>query len=514
MATSNDEICEGLYNVDLWDKLDFHVTSYVKSPLQLRYVSSKTSIIGRALRYAIVDLLDNITKNSVQYIENETTVIGTEHRICHSRHYTLKVKQDDIPSDKLNENDDKIQFEISSLAPHIFYQLREDIGISNENFRQSFSEHDLKDFTNPGKSGSLMYKTFDDLFILKTLRDYEARLLMQILSGYHLQLTQRSTIFNRYVGLYCIRLQVAISTIEIYVAVMANAFTPALKINEIFDLKGSKIKRKLTGDLSTEKLYKLKDMDFMDLYPAGIRIPTNIYQKLKLVIANDVKVLKKLNITDFSLILGVRHLDMSEVQLIQRRPTTGGVAALLHMSNSLGLMHITKPVSSVNSEDNPTSLSISYLKPLEMLDEKIDTNLYYNNDSIAYASLPIPGIINQSNQRVYIYLAFVDMLQTFDSFKLLDQTFRKLTDRNRHLEYSVIEPDDYEKRINQFLFEQVFIDAEDDFPWAITDVSKPVADINNEFIKNKTSNQQKNSNRRRPHSIERENSNTVVEFRL
>jgi hypothetical protein len=82
------------------------------------------------------------------------------------------------------------------------------------------------------------------------------------------------------------------------------------------------------------------------------------------------------------------------------------------------------------------------------------------------------------------------------------------------LEYSVIEPDDYEKRINQFLFEQVFIDAEDDFPWAITDVSKPVADINNEFIKNKASNQRKNSNRRRPHSIERENSNTVVEFRL
>jgi hypothetical protein len=184
------------------------------------------------------------------------------------------------------------------------------------------------------------------------------------------------------------------------------------------------------------------------------------------------------------------------------------------MSNSLGLMHIKKPVSSVNSEDNPTSLSISYLKPLEMLDEKIDTNLYYNNDSIAYASLPIPGIINQSNQRVYIYLAFVDMLQTFDSFKLLDQTFRKLTDPNRHLEYSVIEPDDYEKRINQFLFEQVFIDAEDDFPWAITDVSKPVADINNEFIENKESNQRKNSNRRRPHSIERENSNTVVEFRL
>ena len=57
------------------------------------------------------------------------------------------------------------------------------------------------------------------------------------------------------------------------------------------------------------------------------------------------------------------------------------------------------------------------------------------------------------------------MLQTYDHFKVLDQTYRKLTNPNRHLEYSVIGPDEYEKRINQFLFEQVFTDAQDDFPW-------------------------------------------------
>ncbi|CAF1335017.1 unnamed protein product [Adineta steineri] len=518
MAISKDEICEGLYNVDFWNKLDLHISSYVITPLQLRYISSKTSIIGRALGHAIVDLLDNITKNSHQYIENETTILGTEHRVYHSRQYTIKVKEDDLSCSDLNinNNDDKILFRISSLAPNIFYQLREDIGISNENFRQSFFEHYLKDFTNPGKSGSLMYKTYDDLFILKTLRDYEARLLMQILSGYHLQLTQRPTIFNRYIGLYSIRTETSLTTIEIYVAIMVNAFTPSLKINEIFDLKGSKIKRKLSGNLSIDKLYKLKDMDFMDLYPSGIRIPTNIYQTLKIVISNDVKVLKKLNITDFSLILGIRHLDMSEIQLIGRRPATG-VAALLSLSNDLALMHLSKPfnnVSSLDSENNQISSLPSYLKPIQMLNISIDTNLYYNNDSIAYESLPIPGIINKSNQRVYIYLAFVDMLQTYDSFKLLDQTFRKLTDRNRHLEYSVIEPDDYEKRINEFLFQNVFIDAQDDFPWAITDVSKPVADIDNQFIENKISNQRKNYTQRRPHSMERQNSSSVLEFRL
>ncbi|CAF3180978.1 unnamed protein product [Rotaria sp. Silwood2] len=199
MATSDSEICEGLLNIDLWDRLDLHVGSYVKSSLNLRYISSKTSPIGRALRQAIVDLLDNITNKFDGYTENDATVVGAENRLYHSRQYTLNIQEDNGEFSELYGNDDRINIEVSSLAPTIFYQLREDIGISNENFRQSFSEYNLKDFTNPGKSGSLMYKTFDDLFILKTLREYEARLLIQILTGYHLQFRQRSTILNRYV---------------------------------------------------------------------------------------------------------------------------------------------------------------------------------------------------------------------------------------------------------------------------------------------------------------------------
>ncbi|CAF2836834.1 unnamed protein product [Rotaria sp. Silwood2] len=518
MATSNDEISEGLYNIDSWSLFDSHLGSYVMSPLQLRYVSSKTSIIGRALRQGIIDLHDNITKKLNEQIENNTSVIGTEHRLCHSRNYTLKIQEDNIESSVLNDDDDdnKIDFEINSLAPTIFYQLRKDIGISNENFRQSFCEHNLKDFTNPGKSGSLMYKTFDDLYILKTLRDYEARLLIQILSGYHLQLTQRLTLFNRYVGLYCIRSQGSLSNIELYVVIMINVFTPSLKINEIFDLKGSKIKRKFIGSLSSEKFYKLKDMDFRDLYPNGIRIPTNIYEKLKIIIANDAKVLKKLNITDFSLILGIRHLDMSEEEMMQRQPM-GGIAALLHLNDSLGFMSMAKffpNIRSLNSKKDLTSLSYSYLKPLEILQENIDMNLYYYNDSIARATLPIPGIINKSNKRVYIYLAIVDMLQTFDSVKFIDQTLRKITDPGRYLEYSVIDPDDYEKRINEFLLKHVFIDAKDDFPWDITNVSKPVAHLNNIRVKKKKSDEEKTSIRTRSHSLQREISNTIVEFRL
>ncbi|CAF2226145.1 unnamed protein product [Rotaria magnacalcarata] len=487
MATSNNEISEGLLNIDLWDRLDFHLGSYVKSPIQLRYVSSKTSTIGRALQLSIVDLIDHVKRKFTDYTEDNATLLGTENRLYHSRQYSLNAKDVNIESFQSNGIDDKLNIEISSLAPTIFYQLREDIGISNEKFRQSFSEHDLKDFINTGRSGSLMYKTSDNLFILKTLRGYEARLLIQILQGYSNQFRQRPTMFNRYIGLYSIRLESSLSNFTIYVVVMVNAFTPSLKINEIFDLKGSSINRKITGYLSTEKFYKLKDMDFKDLYPTGIRIPTNIFRKLKTTLTNDAKALRKLNVTDFSLIVGIRHLDMSKTQMLDRQQMTG-VRALLRATNSLTSIHqkdlaVDAPSSIVEYEVN-SSLN-SYLKPLEMLQEKLDMDLYYHNDSVAFETLPIPGIINNTNKRVYIYLALVDMLQTFDSFKLIDQAFRKITDPNRHLEYSVIEPNDYEQRFIQFLFTDVFYDANNDFPWAITDVSQSVADINNGEIKKK-----------------------------
>ncbi|CAF1068890.1 unnamed protein product [Adineta ricciae] len=493
--TSTSKIVEGLYSYDYWNPLNSHIASYIKSPIQLSYISSKTSIISRSLRHAIVDLLDHILREPNDYEENDTTVIGTEHRVHHTRRYTFKANQNERQNSE-GLSTDKIELDISSLAPTVFYQIREDIGISNRTFRQSFSEHHFKDFTNPGKSGSLMYKTFDELFILKTLREYEARLLMQILGGYHLQLNQRPTILNRYVGLYSIRFPTSIQPIETYIAIMVNAFTPSLQVNEIFDLKGSTMKRKIAGLLSVDKLHQLKDLDFTDLYPGGIRIPSSIYHRLHLVISNDVKVLKKLQITDFSLILGIRHLDMTNDDLIQQRPAAG-IGALLHMSQRLALMPIIKhrlfSLPSISLND-PTTSPVSYLKPLEMLGDKLDTSVYYNNDRIASVSLPIPGVVNRNNQRVCLYLAIIDILQTYDCMKSMEHLLKTITDPNRRRQYSVVDPNEYERRIMKFLFETVFINAGDSFPWPIMDINTSVADNestepqeDNKTIQNQTS---------------------------
>lgn len=478
---SSSKVIEGLYNEEFWKIFSSPLTEYVRSPIQSNFVGSKAPVISRSLRHAVVDLLDVILTNSNEHVENDTTIIGTEHRLFHSRRYKYRTSDEELSSSE-ETNGSYVELDISSLAPTVFYQLREEMNIPNLSFRQSFADHHLKDFTNPGKSGSLMFKTFDELFILKTLRKYEARLLMKILSGYHLKLTERTTLLNRYVGLYCIRFPSCMYSSEIYVVVMANAFTPSLQVHEVFDLKGSKVKRRLSGHLSADKLRQLKDVDFTDLYPHGIRIPSNVYHRLRSVIANDVKVLRKLHITDFSLILGVRHLDMTEDDLMQQRPSAG-LGALYHMSYKFGLMHIQERQLSVvpsRSQTDPPGLSVSYLRPLQMIGEEVDRNLYFARDRVAHASLPIPGLINRSNQRVYLYLSIVDILQKYDTIKTVEQLMKKITDPSRCLQYSVIEPREYEQRIMKFLFETVFIDGGDDFCWPVSEPMTPVASTSSE----------------------------------
>ena len=92
---------------------------------------------------------------------------------------------------------------------------------------------------------------------------------------------------------------------------MLNSLPSFLDIHEVhvYDLKGSSIGRLSSIDLPLKRIKALKDIDFETSYRHGIRIPHDIYQTLKLEIESDVSELRKMMITDFSLMLGIYQLD-------------------------------------------------------------------------------------------------------------------------------------------------------------------------------------------------------------
>jgi putative lipase involved disintegration of autophagic bodies len=69
---------------------------------------------------------------------------------------------------------------------------------------------------------------------------------------------------------------------------MLNNLPSILDIHEIYDLKGSTVGRYASIDVPSKRLKALKDLDFESFYPYGIRIPHEIYRRLKLTIESDI----------------------------------------------------------------------------------------------------------------------------------------------------------------------------------------------------------------------------------
>jgi hypothetical protein len=113
---------------------------------------------------------------------------------------------------------------------------------------------------------------------------------------------------TRYVGLYSVNIRSKFPS-EIYCVLMLNNLPSILDIHEIHDLKGSIVGRTSSIDLPLRRIKALKDLDFESFYPNGIRIPHEIYQRLKSTLKSDIFQLKKMRITDFSLMLGIHQLD-------------------------------------------------------------------------------------------------------------------------------------------------------------------------------------------------------------
>jgi 1-phosphatidylinositol-4-phosphate 5-kinase len=278
---------------------------------------------------------------------------------------------------------------------------------------------------------------------------------------------------------------------------MLNNLPSILDIHEIYDLKGSIIGRISSIDFPLRRLKALKDLDFESFYPYGIRIPYEIYRRLKITIESDIFHLKKLMITDFSLMLGVHQLDedfdnkkKNEKHFRLELKPQLGISSLFLATN------IDRTIlQSINLKDTKEKLNITnkfLMKPLNLIDYPQAITFEYSSMAnsllgllnISYKLsniylLGIPGVTHDGS-RVLLYPAFIDCLQTYDNFKHIQHVLQNIRDRKRSTEYSVIHPDEYEKRLIRFLFDKVFIDSKQTLNELFSDSYKSFSNIHNE----------------------------------
>ena len=202
----------------------------------------------------------------------------------------------------------KYDFKFKDYAPWVFRHLRATFHLDPADYLISLtSKYILSELGSPGKSGSFFYFSRDYKYIIKTIHHAEHKLLRKILRDYYAHVQENSnTLISQFYGLHRVKIPYGR---KIHFVVMNNLFPPHRDIHQTFDLKGSTVGRELKEeDLEKNPRATLKDLNWLR---RNYHLEFGPMKKKLFIeqMERDVKLLQRLKIMDYSLLVGVHDLE-------------------------------------------------------------------------------------------------------------------------------------------------------------------------------------------------------------
>lgn len=201
----------------------------------------------------------------------------------------------------------KYDFKFKDYAPWVFRHLRALFRLDPADYLMSLTgKYILSELGSPGKSGSFFYFSRDYKYIIKTIHHAEHKFLRKILMDYYTHVQNNpNTLLSQFYGLHRVKMPYGK---KIHFVIMNNIFPPHRDIHTIFDLKGSTIGRDYKEeDLEKNPRATLKDLNWLrrkQHLELGIKKKRLFLEQLR----KDVVLLKKLQIMDYSLLIGIHDL--------------------------------------------------------------------------------------------------------------------------------------------------------------------------------------------------------------
>lgn len=169
------------------------------------------------------------------------------------------------------------------------------------------SKYILSELGSPGKSGSFFYFSRDYKYIIKTIHHAEHKFLRKILKDYYNHVKDNpNTLLSQFYGLHRVKIPYGR---KIHFVVMNNLFPPHRDIHRTFDLKGSTIGRDFGEEnLEANPRATLKDLNWLRRDQHLEFGPTK-KQAFVEQMQRDVKLLQRLHIMDYSMLIGIHDLE-------------------------------------------------------------------------------------------------------------------------------------------------------------------------------------------------------------
>ncbi|EGC34645.1 hypothetical protein DICPUDRAFT_55653 [Dictyostelium purpureum] len=322
-------------------------------------------------------------------------------------------------------------FKFKDYCPNAFRYLRYLFGIDTADFMVSLcntlknGENALRELPTPGKSGSLFFFSHDMKFIIKTIPKDEARLLRDILPEYleHIEANPNS-LLPRFFGLYRVKPH---SGRQVRFVVMGNLFPTKKKIHERYDLKGSVVGREASVEERKSESVTFKDIDFRNRKHKIYLGPTK-KQSFVDQIKKDCKLLQKLNIMDYSLLIGIHYPHREE------QPSPSLLRSTLEDSS--------------DCEQSPS------IEPRNKENGRSKREKHYSMDNETYISAfqqDEGGIKSQGgDSEEHYFLGIIDILMLYSLRKKVEHTYKTIRFGTKQ-EISSVEPEEYSERFQEFL---------------------------------------------------------------
>lgn len=206
----------------------------------------------------------------------------------------------------------KYIFQFKDYSPWVFRHLRDAFKLDPADYLMSLtSKYIVSELGSPGKSGSFFYYSRDYRFIIKTIHHSEHKLLRRVLRQYYGHILKNpDTLISQFYGLHRVRLPFGR---KIHFVVMNNVFPALYEIHERYDLKGSLYGREYKPD-PNKPIAVFKDLDWMRRHKRIILGPEK-RERLIRQLETDVRFLERINVMDYSLLVGVHSMSEGNAAL-------------------------------------------------------------------------------------------------------------------------------------------------------------------------------------------------------
>lgn len=322
----------------------------------------------------------------------------------------------------------KYDFKFKDYAPWVFRHLRALFRLDPADYLMSLTgKYILSELGSPGKSGSFFYFSRDYKYIIKTIHHGEHKFLRKILKEYYNHVTDNpNTLLSQFYGLH--RVKMPWSGKKIHFVVMNNLFPPHRDIHQTFDLKGSTVGRDYREeDLEKNPRATLKDLNWLRRkrhLELGLAKKQLFLQQLE----RDVRLMQKLQIMDYSLLIGIHDLKKGNEENLRGKTlqvfNPGGDDAqedidphqvLMRTPSKLESARKARELRQMIKAERPVPIGEGSTPMPEELEEGFGrSGVFYNDDG----GLRATHEDNTLGQEIY-YLGVIDCLTHVSTRRLL-----------------------------------------------------------------------------------------------